>query len=218
MARSWVKGVVETLRETGSHGLEWRARVPNRNGFSGESMPTRLDVLKLNAYFPLALERRAAHLDDVFRQHFRLIHETAWHITGNADDADDVVQNTFLQLMRGEQRIHLLENPAAYFRRAARNQALKVLRDRQRFEFVDETEAFERPADADPPLSEEKSKQLRDFIGSLKPVAALIMTRRYLEGLSNSEIARTLGKSRHVVEVTLYRLRKRLKKITEGEL
>ena len=158
-------------------------------------------------------------VEDFFRQYFRLIYETALHVTGNADDADDAVQNTFLELIRHNRPLHLIDNPPGYFYRAAKHQALKLVRRRKDPDLNVDADRIDIPApeenDSSPPNIE---KQLLAFIQKLRPAAALIMNLRYLEGRSNVEIAELLGKSEPVVAVTLMRLRRRLKKIAKGEL
>ena len=52
-------------------------------------MPTPTNVLHLNAGNAQALSSGAPTLEGMFRKHFRLIYETALHVTGNRYDADD---------------------------------------------------------------------------------------------------------------------------------
>ena len=39
-------------------------------------------------------------IEGLFREHYLLVYRTAWVITGNPDDAEDVLQTIFLRLMR----------------------------------------------------------------------------------------------------------------------
>ena len=71
-------------------------------------------------------------LEQAFRAHHGLVFRTAYRITGNAGDAEDVLQTVFLRMLRRRQeRADPLENPESYLRRAAINAALDVIRSRQ---------------------------------------------------------------------------------------
>lgn len=64
---------------------------------------------------PLALER-------LFDAHHRLVYGAAWRVTGNAADAEDVLQTVFLRLAGRDLSADLIENPEGYLRRAAVNE------------------------------------------------------------------------------------------------
>jgi len=57
---------------------------------------------------------------------------------------------------------------------------------------------------------------LRRELATLNPRTAEMFALRYLEGLDNPEIARTMNTSQAVVAVTLHRTRARLKKSLRG--
>jgi RNA polymerase sigma-70 factor, ECF subfamily len=181
-------------------------------------MSTSTNALNLTAGNAQALSVRASTIEQVFRKHFRLVYETALHVTGNPYDADDAVQNTFLQFIRSHRPLDSLESPAGYFRRAAAHQALKIVSRRKRVDLTADADGFEAAAQQEAAASQTIEQQLLGFIQTLKPAAALMIKLRYLEGLSNRKIAEMLGKSESVVAVTLFRLRRRLKKIGKGEL
>ena len=58
-------------------------------------------------------------------------------------------------------------------------------------------------------------RALREGLGQLNPRAAEAFVLRYLEGMSNGEVAATLGTSAPVVAVTLHRARRTLQKHIE---
>jgi len=71
-------------------------------------------------------------LDDVFREHSRLIYRAAYSVTACREDAEDVVQALFLQLWRRGLPSGFGKNPRGYLYRAAINLALNVVRARRR--------------------------------------------------------------------------------------
>src|SRR5438094_3640132 len=70
-------------------------------------------------------------LERAFQDYSNLVFRTAYRITGNAADAEDVLQTVFLRLARRESTAAALENQESYLRRAAVNVALDIIRARQ---------------------------------------------------------------------------------------
>jgi RNA polymerase sigma factor (sigma-70 family) len=74
------------------------------------------------------------------------VYRTAERITGNAEDAEDVLQTLFLRLLGRELSGDVLANPRAYLYRATVNIALDVLRARKRRPVSDDSaEMLEAP-------------------------------------------------------------------------
>lgn len=148
-------------------------------------------------------------LDRAFRAHHGLVFRTAYRITGNAADAEDVLQTVFLRLLRRATHADAMENEESYMRRAAINAALDVMRSRQTDRTVELTELPAEGAHNDP-------GELREALGcamaQLKPRPAEIFALRFLEGFSNPQIARMLGISRVLVAVIVHRTRQQLRK------
>ena len=159
------------------------------------------------------VEERAIALPDEFERVFQAYHglvfRTAYRITGNAADAEDVSQMVFLRLFRREAGAPILENEESYLRRAAINAALDVIRSRQSDRTVELAELPAEPAQEDP-------RELRQALGramaQLKPRPAEIFALRFLEGFSNPQIARMLGISQVLVAVIVHRTRQQLRK------
>ena len=148
-------------------------------------------------------------LEQAFRAQHRLVFRTAYRVTGNAADAEDVLQTVFLRLLRRDHLSDPLENPESYLRRAAVNAALDVIRSRQ-------TDAMTPLSDEIPARTQPDTSSLRQTlaraIAQLKPRPAEIFTLRFIEGLSNQEIAEMLGISQVLVAVIVHRTRQQLRK------
>src|SRR6185503_2252361 len=82
-------------------------------------------------------------LEAMFREHYRLVYQTARSLVGNPSDAEDVLQAVFLRLARNEVPPRFRTNARGYFYRAAVNQSLDLIRSRQRYELVDDPDRFE---------------------------------------------------------------------------
>jgi RNA polymerase sigma-70 factor (ECF subfamily) len=159
-----------------------------------------------------------ASLAALFQQHHARVFRTALRITGNATDAEDVLQTVFLRLAKREEAVDLAPGAGSYLNRAAVNAALDLLRARKRARRVDleDVEAELPAADEASPEGRRSSQELagwlRSAVSRLSPRAAEIFSLRYLEGHGNSEIAEMLGTSQTAVAVILHRTRHRLAK------
>src|SRR5436190_3880995 len=71
-------------------------------------------------------------LETAFREHSTMVYRAACRITGNAEDAEDVLQTVFLRLARREDSAEEVGHVPGYLRKAAVNAALDLMRSRQR--------------------------------------------------------------------------------------
>ena len=112
---------------------------------------------------------------------------TAYRITGNAGDAEDVLQTVFLRLLRRSRNADPLENIESYLRRAAINAALDVIRSRQSDQTVplpEESSGLRPIAPAQADVSGLR-QALSRAMAHLKPRPAEIFVLRFIEGASN---------------------------------
>jgi RNA polymerase sigma-70 factor (ECF subfamily) len=147
-------------------------------------------------------------IERMFEECHGLVFKTAYRITGNAADAEDVLQAVFLRLLRRDRSAEPLDNPESYLRRAAINAALDTIRARQEQRSV--------PLDESPPSAIADEREMRDCLRTalarLDPRSAEMFALRFFEGHTNPEIARMLGISQVYVGVALHRTRKQLQK------
>jgi len=162
-----------------------------------------------------------AQLEEVFRAHQTCVLKAAYRLTGNMADAEDVLQSVFLRLTRGTVDSSRISNLQSYLHKSAVNAALDLIRSRGCREDVPVEAADE--LESNPGISPERALSsleiknwLRRELATLSPRAAEMFVLRYLEGLDNPEIARTMNTSQAVVAVTLHRARARLKKGLRG--
>ena len=168
---------------------------------------------------PARPDSGADGLQALFEEHHRLIFHTAFRVTGNASDAEDVLQTIFLRLLNRPPAALDSEKAGGYLRRAAINASLDLIRSRKRSRLVAlDQQVLEEvgpssAVESDPArrfASLELRDRLRRELAKVNPRAAEMFVLRYFEGYRNSEIGPMLGTSRMTVAVTLHRLRKRL--------
>lgn len=156
-----------------------------------------------------------SELEEVFREHHRLVYRTAYSVTGRRQDAEDVLQTIFLRLLRRGLPPGFSKNPQGYLYRAAVNLSLNVMRTRNREHVVDGAERLlvAVPAPGSAPDDAGLEKRLLTAIAQLKPRAVEILILHYEHDYSDADIAKMLGTTRGTIAVALYRARGRLKKL-----
>ena len=157
-------------------------------------------------------------LERIFRENHAMVFRAAYRVTGNANDAEDVLQTVFLRMLKRDPGAEPVGNIASFLHRAAVNAALDLVRSRQNIRNIplDELE----PVLADPAhrrpdrvhSSGEIREWLRGALSRLNPRIAEMFMLRFFEGKENPEIARLLNTTPGTVAVTLSRTRDRLEK------
>lgn len=159
-------------------------------------------------------------LSRLFDEHHGVVFRAAYRVTGNAADAEDVLQTVFLRLAA---RPDLSAITPAYLSRAGVNAGLDLVRARGvRGDSGLSEEHDELPAgpDANPEVRRETREtrdRLRLALAELSPKLAEIFCLRHLEGLPNREIATVVGMSAASVAVQLFRAKARLQMALQAE-
>ena len=125
------------------------------------------------------------------RQHEKSVYSVAWRLLNRVDLAEDVAQDTFLQLYRHLDRIVSAAHLRFWLLRVATHFSLAQLRRVQPIAVADLPEiADERdgPEASDPPLI----RKLQAAVATLPPVPRAVMLLRYQEDLDLAEIADVL--------------------------
>lgn len=145
-----------------------------------------------------------AAFDALFRRYSGRVYATAWRLTRNRDDAEDVLQEAFIALARHAASIRRGEALGRWLYRAAVNRAMDLLRRRRALVSLDADSARSAQVIAVASLRRESENQharLRE--GLLCRVEALIprlperqgaaFVLRFFQGLPHSEIGAILG-------------------------
>jgi RNA polymerase sigma-70 factor (ECF subfamily) len=143
----------------------------------------------------------------LYERHYEAVFRAALRVTGRSADAEDVLQTVFVRLLSRREQDEAAQRPAAYFKRAAVNAAVDLLRRRA-------IRAETTYDDAAPHAAIEPGlllkEQLRRAIATLDRDDATMFLLRYVEGLSNQELADLFQLEKNNVAVRLHRIRLRL--------
>jgi RNA polymerase sigma-70 factor (ECF subfamily) len=180
------------------------------------------DDTKEEARVPTALAHSEQHetmswLEVIYRENSSVVLQAAYRVTGNAEDAEDVLQTVFTRLARRTEQPDFSIGSRPYLRRAATNAALDIVQSRRVKDGVP-LEVAGDGASRDPApepdrrhLGRELHDHLRSALTRISRRGAEIFALRYFEDFDNAEIAEMLGTSTNTVAVTLHRARTRLK-------
>jgi RNA polymerase sigma-70 factor (sigma-E family) len=125
----------------------------------------------------------------------RYVHDllrTAYLITGNNDDAEDLVQECFIKIARRWPRVRKMDMPIAYTRRVLINLATDGARDRSRRRAELEP-AEERHVSIEPLGSLEDRADLLEALGALPVRQRAALVLRFFDDLTEAQTAEVLG-------------------------
>jgi RNA polymerase sigma-70 factor (ECF subfamily) len=145
--------------------------------------------------------------NELYQRHYEAVFRAALRVTGNPADAEDVLQTVFLRVLSRRDDPQAAERPSAYFRRAAVNAAVDLLRRRTVRAETAYDDRAPHAAVEQPVLLKEV---LRRAIATLDTEDATLFLLRYVEGLSNEELAAVFQIEKNNVAVRLHRIRLRL--------
>ena len=171
---------------------------------------------------PAVMTEKAERLEEIFRAHHDRVFRAAYRVTGNASDAEDVLQTVFLRLLKHGHSFAGIDDAGRYLHRAGVNAALDIMRSRKSSGVVPlddvELNTIRDPgfSPSDHQDASERRAVLRAAVAGLHPTAAEMFVLRYFEGYDNAEVAKMMETSEGTVAVTLHRTRTRLQKDLGG--
>ena len=144
---------------------------------------------------------------ELYERHYEAVFRAAVRVTGNPADAEDVLQTVFLRVLSQNEVGDAARRPTAYFRRAAVNASVDLLRRRA---VHAETVYDDRAPHAAVEPTTLLKERLRRAIAAIDSEDATLFLLRYVEGLSNEELAGMFQLEKNNVAVRLHRIRRRL--------
>jgi RNA polymerase sigma-70 factor (ECF subfamily) len=176
-----------------------------------------------------AVERAKSGDSDAFRllveQHSRAIFRLAYRMTGNEEDAEDVVQETFLRAYKQLARYEARSSFSTWLYRIASNYSLDLIRMRKHREekrergSVDQDILQSIPETGPGPDRMLYGSQVKERVdAALNGLSAQERTAfvlRHFEGLSIEEIGQTLGTGTNATKHSIFRAVQKLRKSLE---
>jgi RNA polymerase sigma-70 factor (sigma-E family) len=154
------------------------------------------------------LAARTAGIDDpafrdFVRSRSRALLRTAYLLTGNMADAEDLVQSALAKTYLAWDRIHDRSALDGYVRRAIVNTHISWWRSRRLEEYP--TDEIPEQAVVDHPVSSDMQESLRRAIDRLPQRMRAAVMLRYYDDMTEAEVAEVLGVSLGTVKSTVSR-------------
>ena len=159
--------------------------------------------------------------DEVVRQHADRVYRLAYRLSGNAQDAEDLTQETFIRVFRSLSRYQ----PGTFegwLHRITTNLFLDMVRRRNRVRMEALPEDYDRvPGDEPSPeqafSAAHLDSDLQEALDSLAPDFRAAVVLCDVEGLSYEEIGATLGVKLGTVRSRIHRGRQALRAALESK-
>ena len=143
------------------------------------------------------------------------IYRYAFRMTGNPDDAADLLQETYLRAFRAFPKLPADANHRAWLYRIAHRQALNFFRSRRvrASEPIDETHAVLDANGHPDDLSETRhlARALGSLIRNLTPRQRSALLLKKYEGLAYVDVAEILGMSEENARAQVYQAMKKIR-------
>jgi RNA polymerase sigma-70 factor (ECF subfamily) len=144
--------------------------------------------------------------------------EEARRLVRSPDAAEEVAQNALVRAWRRRRTCRQPEQPVGWLARIARNEALRhVARERKRRETAFDDGLLVRPVIDEPMEGLVADLDLARLVGGLPAADRELVRLRYVEDLTQSQIAQYLGVPLGTAKVRLHRLRRRLEEEMERQ-
>ena len=183
-----------------------------------QSVPTDTKLIEL------IREGSNESLETLVSRYEGRVYNLAYRMMGNRDDAEDVLQDTFLNVVRSLDSFQSRSSFSTWLYRVATNAALSKLRqrsrrDRSESEFLDEANSVQNLAHAgyilkdwslspsENLLNDEARQVMEEAIAELPEIYRVVFVLRDVEGMPAAEVADILEISIAAVKSRLHRAR-----------
>jgi RNA polymerase sigma-70 factor (ECF subfamily) len=139
----------------------------------------------------------------------------ALRVVDSPDAADEAAQEAIVRAWRHRETCRRPEEPHAWLRRIAHNEAVRVATRRPNEVLVDEPPRPDGRAAADEELEDRLT--MSGILGTLSAADQELARLRYYEDLTCASLADHFGTNEATVKVRLHRLRRRLRQRMEAQ-
>jgi RNA polymerase sigma-70 factor (ECF subfamily) len=166
--------------------------------------------------------RAAAGDEDAFRvlveRHSRSVFRLAYRMTGSAEDAEEVVQDTFVRAYRRLARFEARSNFSTWLYRIGFNCAIDHLRSRRMREMPQKQEDLDRlappaggPSGEDLVYAGQIGARVQDALNALSEQERAAFLMRHYHGCSIDEICGALGLKTNAAKHSIFRAVKKMR-------
>ena len=150
----------------------------------------------------------------IYEQHHARLENAAMRILKNQTDAEDAVQNAFMQVIRHFEKISEIscKDLPFWLISIVKNEALMILRKKRNVVPLEDWDRFEQGADSAAGYTE-----LVELFRQLPETYRAVLEMKLLIGYTDREIAQKLGLSETAVSSRVSRGRALLRKLVEKE-
>ena len=152
-------------------------------------------------------------------RHSRSVYKVAFRITGRAEDAEDVVQDTFLKAYRQLDRFEERASFGTWLHRIAWNCSVDLLRSRPKREQAEEADTLDQlgsashasatstgsPSPERLMASVQVSDRVKEAMGRLSALERAAFVMRHYEGRTIDEISRALSIRENAAKHSIFR-------------
>ena len=156
----------------------------------------------------------AREFKQCFLPHHRQLYRVAYHLTGNAQDAEDLLQDTYLKLWQKRDDLQYKVVAEAYLVTMMQN----LFRDRRRLKRIDTSENIDDHAEppderslASAVETQDEAKQMEALMDGLPERDSSILRMHLVEDKSYEEIERDTGLSQGNIRIIIMRTKQKLK-------
>jgi RNA polymerase sigma-70 factor (ECF subfamily) len=141
----------------------------------------------------------------------------ALRLTGNSDDADDIMQELAIKIWKKGKDFEKIENKEAWCMTVTRNLSIDKIRSNKSREHSNIEDAYKVSTDMRSPdhqmESDDIMNKLKKLIASLPENYKTVIQLREIEEMTYKEIAEIMNIDLHKVKIYIFRARKMLQQL-----
>ena len=156
---------------------------------------------------------------EIFQLSVRSVTRYVGAILRDTTRTEDVVAQTYLEAWRLLPRLREADRFSAWILRIAHNRAIDELR-RPEADPIEEAHGLSAPADAEPEealLRQADVDKVRAALLQLPTDHREVVTLRFMQGMSHSEVARQMGRTEEASRALLHRAMLRLRRLLDED-
>lgn len=160
--------------------------------------------------------------EEIYVHYKQSLFYLAWQLVGNPQEAEDVLQESFIKAFRSLSGLRKPKHLDAWLRRIVYRTGLDFLRRRKRLAETSLDEGLQRHSRsrpfADPAkeaLLNERIDLVQEAMQRMNPRYRTHLILREVEGLNYEQIGEILNESNSVVRTTIFRARQQLRQLVQ---